>query len=53
MWEGETPLGNEVWLLNGLCHALRRQGLIANSSPSPEPGSADVLLPCSGARILL
>lgn len=44
MWEGESPLGNEVWVLSGLRRAL----LLAKSSPA-----ADISLPSFGARFLL
>lgn len=38
MWEGERPLGDEVWVLSGLRHALlgAEGGLVSNGSPSPE-----------------
>lgn len=38
MWEGESPLGNEVRVLSGLRRALLRAegGLVATISPSPE-----------------
>lgn len=57
MWEGKTSLGNEVWVHSGLCHALlwqrQRFGLWQTAAPHLKSATADIFLPCFGARFLL